>query len=80
MMEDCMIVGLLLLAATPTAEAQDAVQPDRVICRFEKQLSSRIPVRRCQTAAKWEQDARDTREDLRQAGNKRRSGDPRAND
>ena len=75
-----MIVSLLLLAATPAVETPDAGQSEKVICRFEKQLSSRIPVRRCQTAAKWDQDARDTREDLRQAGKKRRSGDPTAND
>lgn len=73
-----MIVSILLLAAAPAATPA-APPPDRVICKSEKQLFSRIPVRKCQTVAQWEQAAKETQEDLRQAAKKRNSGDSTAN-
>jgi hypothetical protein len=74
-----MIITLLILAAAPTATVPVAAKPDRVICRFEQQLTSRIPLRVCRTTAQWAQVERETQADLREAAKKRNSGDRTAN-
>lgn len=75
-----MIITLLVLAASPSAANNTTDNPDKIICRMEYQVHSRIPVRVCQTAAMWKTWEDETKADQRNAARHRQSGDPRAND
>ena len=69
-----MLLGTLLLILAPestVARTPAAVPADKVICRLEYEVYSRIPKRVCGTQAEWDQMYKETQEDLRSSRNKR---------
>jgi hypothetical protein len=71
------LATLLLLSmysppATPTSETNKASSPDeKVVCRSELVLDSRIPIRVCRTQAEWDDQVKQTQEDLNNSRNDR---------
>lgn len=73
-----MLLASLLLIAAPAPAGEPAtvvqkapVSPNKIVCRSETELGSRIPRRVCQTQAEWEEMARQTQEDLANSRNDR---------
>lgn len=64
-----MVLSFLLLVAAPApaTTATKPYNPDKIVCRMESQIHSKIPVRVCQTAAMWKKLEEETEEDLRNA-------------
>jgi len=57
-------------ASSPdTASASAAIEedPDRMVCRREKETGSRLASRTCKTAAEWEQERLDNQDAMRNA-------------
>ena len=71
-----LIVTLMLLAGAQAAQAPavaNAAQPDpnKIVCRNEKEAHTRIPTRICRTQAEWDQIAAETQADLGKSANQR---------
>ena len=61
-------------ASSPDSEsasygASEAIEgdPDRIVCRREKETGSRLASRTCKTAAEWEQERLDNQDAMRNA-------------
>jgi hypothetical protein len=57
-------------ASSPdTASASNAIEedPDRIVCRREKETGSRLASRTCKTAREWEQERLDNQDAMRNA-------------
>ena len=71
-----LLVSMLLAVAAPAGASAPAVQkatasPDKVVCRSETEVGSRIPQRVCRTQAEWDEIYRQTQEDLANSRNDR---------
>ncbi|MDQ3247375.1 MAG: hypothetical protein M3Q52_10915 [Pseudomonadota bacterium] len=68
-----MISALILVASAqmvPLAANADS-DPNKVTCRMEYELGSRIPRRACRTQAELDRMAREAQEDMRRSENQR---------
>jgi len=68
------LVILAGCASSPDSEsasygASEAIEqdPDRIVCRREKETGSRLASRTCKTAAEWEQERLDNQDAMRNA-------------
>ena len=64
------IMGLVAgCAGTPDADsaANMADDPDRMVCKREKETGSRLSSRVCKTAGEWEQERHNNKEAIRSA-------------
>jgi hypothetical protein len=72
-----LMASLLLIAAEapstppPDAAAKKAPTPEKVVCRSETEVGSRIPQRVCRTQAEWDEIYKQTQEDLANSRNDR---------
>lgn len=70
-----LLVSLMLLAASDPSSAKvtakAAPSPDKIVCRLEAEVYSRIPRRVCRTQGEWEDLARQTQKDLENSRNDR---------
>jgi hypothetical protein len=64
-----MMVGCASSSDTVSAGATEALEgdPDRIVCRREKETGSRLASRTCKTAAEWEQERLDNQDAMRNA-------------
>ena len=71
-----MLLTMLLLISAPEATSAKpgtaaSASAEKLICRLEYEVYSRIPKRVCGTQADWDQMYKETQEDLRGSRNKR---------
>jgi hypothetical protein len=72
-----MLVLTFLALLAPQAPAQEttvtsaAAPKDKVVCRSETEVGSRIPTRICRTQAEWDQIYKETQDDLNNSRNDR---------
>jgi hypothetical protein len=66
-----LFVILAAASAVPAAQPADAsAKPaESIICRFESEGTSRIPIRICRTQAEWDAITKANRDDLEHARN-----------
>lgn len=67
-----LVSAVLLVAAQVGADVQRSnrikvAKPDKIVCRMEYEVGSKIPNRICRTAAQWELVQLETERDAREA-------------
>ena len=55
-------------AAAPAKPAKPAADPDKLVCRSEEQIGTRVRVRSCKTQAAWDQQEEAVRQYFQDAG------------